>query len=181
MEGAAAAKGGGDMNVWKFKKDTPAYKDFLHNFTYVDKWEENKKEILDLLGIEDFSTVVMDAHCLRLLEVPKHLEEQFEKSKIGRKAGRAIYAKQGSKINTAWVAFCKSHGLKEYNQWVWQNYLITSESDLKYGENVGIHRIGEDLFITCDGDGSGFNTKKWLEPFSSIEFSGLKEAWDNWK
>ncbi len=163
------------MNVWRIKKNTAAYRDFLQNFTYMDSWTAKEKEIVAFLGINDLSQVIPDAKCLKLYEVPKPLQEQFQKSREDGKGNLYFYAAKNSKLNNAWIDFCKAQQLREYNPWVWLKYGIDSPGKQGTAESYNIYLLKDDLFLVCDGIG-GVGPKDWLESFSAVEFNRLKEV-----
>lgn len=164
------------MNVWRIKKNSSAYRDFLQNFTYMDSWTTNEKEILAFLGIKDLGQVIPDAKCLKLYEVPKQLQEQLQKSREDGKGNLYYYAAKNSKLNNAWVEFCKLHKLQEYNPWLWLNYGLDGPANRGPGENVAVYLLKEDLFLVSEGIGNGIGPKDWLEPFSTVEFNRLKDV-----
>ena len=164
------------MHIWIFKKETQAYKDFMHNFTYVDGWNKCKEEIKSFLGIKGLEALTTNINRLILLEVPEHLAEQFTKGKQDGNGQVYFAAKQRSKIDKAWKEFCKEHKLEDFNTYVWWSYDIATYSGKKIGDKTKVERINDDLFMTCEGDGSYFDTVDWLEKFNTAEYYRLKAA-----
>lgn len=164
------------MNVWRIKRNTTAYKDFLQNLTYMDSWTAKEKEILAFLGIKELQLLIPDARCLKLYEVPKQLQEQFSKSREDGKGRLYYYAAKNSKINNAWIEFCKQQKLLEYNPWLWLKYGIDNPGRQGSGESIEVHLFKEDLYLTADGAGSSMGPQNWLEPFSMAEFNRLREV-----
>lgn len=113
---------------YEIKPDTEVYNKITELLEMKRRWNDKEdigKKMAELLGFKSNEELDENVACwphrLMLTNPPEHLKGQF----CSNPNRHGYYeAKKKSKINQAWIQFCKENNLTDYDIWEYLNFSV---------------------------------------------------------